>query len=88
MIMEAGKSQDFQDKTKAGHPGELTTQFQFKDRQAQEQETADVSVQLWKQKKADGLVQKKSGRKCFIQEHVSFFYSIQTFTWLGKTHSL
>ena len=22
MIMEAGKSQDFQDKTKAGHPGE------------------------------------------------------------------
>lgn len=46
MIMEAGKSQDFQDKTKAGHPGELTTQFQFKDRQAQEQETADVSVQL------------------------------------------
>lgn len=46
MIMEAGKSQDFQDKTKARHPGELTIQFQFKDRQAQEQETADVSVQL------------------------------------------
>lgn len=46
MIMEAGESQDFQDKTKAGHPGEPIIQFQFKDRQAQEQERADVSVQL------------------------------------------
>lgn len=46
MIMQAGKSQDFQDKTQAGHPGEPSVQFQFKDRQAQEQERADVSVQL------------------------------------------
>lgn len=73
MIMEAGKSQDFQDKTKAGHPGELTIQFQFKDRQAQEQETADVSVQLESRKKLMAQFKRSLAGSALFKSMSAFF---------------